>query len=767
MEHMPEKLVAGRYRLRTRIGAGSMGHVWRATDERLGRDVAIKLVDLSLATDAATAERFRREAVATAQLNHRGIVTVFDTGVDGHTAFLVMQLLPGRSLAQVLREDGPLSVTDGVRIAADVAAALDAAHAIGVVHRDIKPANIMIDGAQVTLLDFGIAQLAGDAAHLTATNATIGTAAYMSPEQATGRRAGPASDVYSLGCVLIATLTGLPPFPGDNAIQVASRQIGEPAPRLSSRRPDVPAWLDALVAQMLVKDPDARPSVAEVRGMLRRSGAGADAAAIREPSGGAVRGALGAAGLTGAAGVGVAWAGVAGAAGAVGPGAAGAAVGAVSGVAGVAAGAAAAAGVVGGAVGPGAAGAAVGAVAGVPGVAAGAGFAGAAGGGRVAGAGFGGADAAGLAGSPLGARPDDAATAILGAAASTQELGAAVPTSPAASATEVLSASAQTEVLGSSARTNVIGTDATEVLGSATTRSSAADPGSPHTWGAAAAGSLNVLGTDATEILGSPTAHPGAPAHPGATAILPGTLPPLAATGPYPAPTPAPGTVPRAPASTPRPTPVSPPGPASPASTPPPPPTSASRHGSDGDVVWTPGYDDRGFRRVAKWIALAIVGLLVVGIVWALGSNLVTQIFPPGQATPAASAPPPRPPPPRVTTPPPATKGPPTSTPTPRVTLPSLPPLPTLPTMPTQLEASVATVGASIQAIDATDSAKAKAKSQLTTAWTTASKQILSGKNGAKALETFRDKLDAASDVLSPVENVTILAALKAVEASL
>ena len=143
---MPNQLVAGRYRLVSRVGSGAMGQVWRATDERLRRDVAIKLVDLAVATDPATADRFQREAVAAARLNHRNIVTIFDAGRDGSTAFLVMELLSGRSLAEVVRAGGPLPVAEAARIGREVARALEATHAIGLVHRDIKPANIMVEG---------------------------------------------------------------------------------------------------------------------------------------------------------------------------------------------------------------------------------------------------------------------------------------------------------------------------------------------------------------------------------------------------------------------------------------------------------------------------------------------------------------------------------------------------------------------------------------------------------------------------------------------
>ncbi len=258
-------LVGGRYRLGTQLGRGGMGRVFRACDERLRRDVAIKLVDLSQTTDKTLAERFRREAIATARLNHPGIVTIFDSGTDGRLAYLVMELLGGRPVADMLRDQGRLSQREAVFIGRRVAEALVAAHEIGVVHRDLKPANIMVDGTSVKLLDFGIAMVALDAeANLTAPATALGTAAYMSPEQAQGFRASPASDVYGLGGVLVSMLTGEPPYAGDNAIQVAHLHLSEPPPSVRGRVPGIAPALDDLVTRMMAKDAAARPSAAIV-----------------------------------------------------------------------------------------------------------------------------------------------------------------------------------------------------------------------------------------------------------------------------------------------------------------------------------------------------------------------------------------------------------------------------------------------------------------------------------------------------------------------
>ncbi len=251
-----------------RVGAGSMGEVWRAHDERLGRDVALKLLDLSAAPDPTVAERFRREAIATAQLNHPNVVSVFDAGTDGHRAYLVMTLLPGRTIADLVRTDGPMPLDRALGLVTQVTSALREAHRHGLVHRDVKPANVIVFRDHATVVDFGIAQLSGLDASLTATHAVIGSAAYMSPEHATGLRAGPASDLYGVGCLLMTMLTGQPPFTGENAVAVASQQVSAEPPALSERI-RTPRALDQLVASLLSKDPADRPDAEAALEQLR------------------------------------------------------------------------------------------------------------------------------------------------------------------------------------------------------------------------------------------------------------------------------------------------------------------------------------------------------------------------------------------------------------------------------------------------------------------------------------------------------------------
>ncbi|MBO0843288.1 MAG: serine/threonine protein kinase [Nocardioides sp.] len=256
--------IAGRYRLQEKLGSGGMGEVWRAMDDMLERPVAVKL--LKDVDDPSQAERFRREALSTAAVHHDDVVSIYDAGVERHQdgsslVYLVMELLDGPTLAEALEQHGRMPVDLALRLAGQVADALAAAHQAGVVHRDIKPANLMFDGNQrLTVLDFGIAAVAAsDQAGLTATGMVIGSPAYLSPEQAAAQHIGPATDVYSLGCVLFEMLTGRPPYTDAHPLAVLHQHVAAPVPHVNEYA-DVPAYVDRLVTSMLAKNPAARPT---------------------------------------------------------------------------------------------------------------------------------------------------------------------------------------------------------------------------------------------------------------------------------------------------------------------------------------------------------------------------------------------------------------------------------------------------------------------------------------------------------------------------
>ncbi|CAG6393007.1 protein kinase [Streptomyces cocklensis] len=264
---MAERVLSGRYRLVERLGAGGMGVVWRAEDLVLHREVAVKTVAGPGVTDEAAA-RLEREARAAAGLtDNPHVVTVHDFGRDGDTLFIVMALAAGQPLDRVLSVDGVPSPARAADWAGQVCAALEAAHSLGVVHRDIKPANAVLgpDGT-VRVLDFGIAWFHPDLGldRLSRTGGVIGSAPWMSPEQARGEEVGPASDLYALGCLLYQLLTGEPPFGGREALSQIVAHAMEVPERPSVRRPGLPAALDDLVVELLAKDPRDRPASAAV-----------------------------------------------------------------------------------------------------------------------------------------------------------------------------------------------------------------------------------------------------------------------------------------------------------------------------------------------------------------------------------------------------------------------------------------------------------------------------------------------------------------------
>ena len=276
------RLLGGRYQVGELLGYGGMAEVHRGRDLRLGRDVAIKMLRTDLARDDTFQMRFRREAQNAASLNHPAIVAVYDTGEEiaptGETLpYIVMEFVNGRTLKEVLAAEGRLLPRRAMEITADMCAALEFSHRHGIIHRDIKPGNVMLtQTGQVKVMDFGIARaLASGATTMTQTSAVIGTAQYLSPEQARGEAVDARSDVYAAGCVLFELVCGHPPFVGDSPVSVAYQHVREAPPTPSDINPDVTPELDAIVLKALSKNPLNRyQSAGEMRADLLRAVAG-------------------------------------------------------------------------------------------------------------------------------------------------------------------------------------------------------------------------------------------------------------------------------------------------------------------------------------------------------------------------------------------------------------------------------------------------------------------------------------------------------------
>jgi eukaryotic-like serine/threonine-protein kinase len=252
------ELFDGRYMIESRLGSGGMADVYLATDQSLGRKVAIKILSDRYARDADFVERFRREAAAAASLRHPNIVTVYDRGEARGTSYIAMEYLDGPTLKEEIGHRAPMPEPEVIGYATQALAALDAAHRQGVVHRDIKPHNMVLtDEGRLKVTDFGIAR-AANTQQMTEVGSIVGTAQYLSPEQARGLPVGPQSDIYSMGIVLYEMLSGDVPFNGDSAVEIAMKQVSDPPPPLQTRNRLVSPAMEQVVMRALAKDPALR-----------------------------------------------------------------------------------------------------------------------------------------------------------------------------------------------------------------------------------------------------------------------------------------------------------------------------------------------------------------------------------------------------------------------------------------------------------------------------------------------------------------------------
>lgn len=259
---IPNTLIDGRYKVLSRLGSGGMADVFLAEDQQLGRKVALKLLHGRFAADPDFVERFRREAQSAAGLQHPHVVSVYDRGSWDDTYYIAMEYLPGRSLKQLIREEAPLDPVRAIDIALQLVQAASFAHRRGIIHRDLKPHNVIIDDSdEAKVTDFGIAR--AGASDMTETGSIMGTAQYLSPEQAQGYSVGAASDLYSIGVVLYEMLTGTVPFDADAAVTIALKHVSEAPRALRELNPSVPPELEQVVLWTLNKNPADRPASAD------------------------------------------------------------------------------------------------------------------------------------------------------------------------------------------------------------------------------------------------------------------------------------------------------------------------------------------------------------------------------------------------------------------------------------------------------------------------------------------------------------------------
>ena len=272
------------FRIERELGRGGMGVVYLAEHVHLGRRVALKFLGPGLSESGDFRERFVRESRVAASLHHPNIVTVYDAGEAEGRLYIAMQYVDGTDLSTLLASEGPLAPPRAVDIVSQVAGALDAAHAEGLVHRDVKPANVLMRGQHAYLTDFGLTKRTTSATSLTQTGQFVGTAQYMAPEQILGEPVDGRADIYALGCILYHCLTGAPPFERDNSVAVIYAHLNDPPPAATAARPELPAAIDDVIARAMAKSPDDRYSTGAELAAAARAALEPGAAAAPRPA---------------------------------------------------------------------------------------------------------------------------------------------------------------------------------------------------------------------------------------------------------------------------------------------------------------------------------------------------------------------------------------------------------------------------------------------------------------------------------------------------